>query len=337
MALLFIDGFDHYSTADMNKKWTTVPATVYLSIDPTGGRRGTGCALCGAYSTNEQLIKVLSGSYSSVVVGFALYVGIVSSAANLLVLREGATNHLLLSFDSIGRFVVKRGTTTLGTSTEFVSPNTWVYVEFKATINDTTGSFEVRLNGVNVLSATGIDTRNGGTTGLIDNFFLSTHQNAKFDDFYICDTSGSSNNDFLGDCRIDTILPNSDGFYTNGTPSTGTAHYACVDENPPNTTDYISMDVVSQRDSYGYPDIAALSSSAIYGVQLNAYWMKDDAGSRSAATFVRSVSTNADGASVSLPSSFTFNTQIFPTDPDTSAAWTQSAINAAEFGTVVTA
>ena len=38
MSLLFIDGFDHYATADITKKWTTASAA---TIGVTG-RRGTG-------------------------------------------------------------------------------------------------------------------------------------------------------------------------------------------------------------------------------------------------------------------------------------------------------
>ncbi len=47
-------------------------------------------------------------------------------------------------------------------------------------------------------------------------------------------------------------MPTSDGFYTQWTPSTGTSHFALVDETPCNgTTDYNSTTVVGNRDSYG--------------------------------------------------------------------------------------
>jgi hypothetical protein len=339
MSLVFMDGFDHYATADIAKKWSSAPSSSYMWINPTGGRRGGGCVECGGFAGGNAITKSLSASSVSFVMGAAYYTGNLGGSNNIFVVRENTTTHLGVNLDSTGHLQVRRAASSaqvLGTSTAAVSGSSWVYIEFKFTINDTTGSFEVRLNGVNVLSATGIDTKNGGT-GIIDNIQLFDSTAAKFDDFYICDLSGSSNNDFLGDCRIDTILPTSDGTYTSGVPSAGTAHYACVDENPPNTSDYISMDVVGNRDSYGFADIPLLSSSAIYGVQINPYWLKDDAGTRTAATFARSGTTNGDGAAVGLGTSAVYNPQIFPNNPATGSAWTQSAINAAEFGTTVTA
>src|SRR5262249_46814461 len=48
------------------------------------------------------------------------------------------------------------------------------------------------------------------------------------------------------------LLPTSDGNYTQWTPSTGTSHFANVDETPCNgTTDYNSTTTVGSRDSYG--------------------------------------------------------------------------------------
>jgi hypothetical protein len=47
------------------------------------------------------------------------------------------------------------------------------------------------------------------------------------------------------------LVPSSDGNYTQWTPSTGTSHFALVDETPCNTTDFNSTTVVGNRDSYG--------------------------------------------------------------------------------------
>ena len=104
-----------------------------------------------------------------------------------------------------------------------------------------------------------------------------------FDDLYVCDSAGSTNNGFLGDCRIDTIYPSGAGNYTQFTPSTG-SNYTCVDETAPNTTDYVDGATVGDRDSYALGNLSALSSQTVYGVQVNAAILKDDAGSKSAAT-----------------------------------------------------
>ena len=49
-----------------------------------------------------------------------------------------------------------------------------------------------------------------------------------------------------------TLVPVSDGAFTQWVPSTGTSHFANVDESPCNgLSDYSSTTVVGNRDSYG--------------------------------------------------------------------------------------
>lgn len=57
------------------------------------------------------------------------------------------------------------------------------------------------------------------------------------------------------------IMPSADGFYAQWTPSTGTSHFALVDETPCNTTDYNSTIVVGNRDSYTV-DVSSVPNGA---------------------------------------------------------------------------
>lgn len=332
MALIFLDGFDHYATADLTKKWTSL-GTYSPTISSTLGRRSGGALVGNTSSTTSEVKKAIT-AISTVIVGVAYKP---NSSADVIRLYEGATQHITLYFSS-GTFKLYRGTNTgtlLATGTTSVTLGTWVYLELKVTINDTTGAYEFRLNGVSEFSATNVDTRNGGTSDVVDTVSLGGY-NGYFDDLYICSTSGSANNDFLGDCRIDTIMPTGDGNYSQFTPSTGTAHWSLVDEKPTNTTDYVSDATSGDRDSYTFPDLSGLSSQTVYGVQINAYSQKSDAGARSLGTMARLSGTDSDGASVALPTSWSFISQIYETDP-ASAAWTESNVNAAEFGVKVTA
>lgn len=339
MALLFMDGFDHYATADMTKKWTTVNA---MTINSTGGRRNGGYV---ATSLGTSAFgKTFPSSYSTIIVGFAFrYTGSSASLYDAIALKESTTSHLTLSVQpSSGKVTLRRGTNTgtlLATSTATLSASTWYYFELKATINDTTGAYDFRINGVTDFSATNVDTRNAGTSGVIDNITTlagGSSITSSWDDLYVCDTSGSTNNNFLGDCRIDTLLPTGDGNYTQFTPSTGTSHYALVDESTPNTTDYNSSATSGNRDSYTYPDLTSLTSQTIYGVQICAAALKSDAGARSLGTMSRLSSTDKDGTGATLSTSQTYICEIQETDPSGSA-WTQTNVNAAEFGVKVTA
>lgn len=348
MALLFIDGFDHYSSTELPKKWNAIGSSLSIRISTTGGRRGGGALECNG-AANTAYVDKTTANTATFIIGAAIKISAAPDSGSVALIRllDTTTVQLSLLLNNNLTFSVVRGTGTAitnGTSTATLTIGAWNYLEFKVTISTSiaAGSCKVRLNGVDIVTvATGQSTQAGSnayanivrlgcTSPLTSAFPL-------YDDFYVCDSSGSANNDFLGDSRIDTIMPTSDGTYTDGTPSTGTAHYACVDEIPPSNTDYVSMGTAGNRDSYGYADVPNLTSSTVFGVQVNAYWSKDDAGTRTAATFARSGSTNADGATVGLPTSDTYASQMFETDPNTSSAWTQSSVNAAQFGTTVVA
>ena len=341
MTLLFIDGFDHYATADIAKKWNSSGATV--SILPTGGRRGGGAVR--HTSSTPGTTKTIPVA-TSFVLGFAVKFN-TFTILPILSLLDAGTVQCGLTVNLDGTLSVVRGTSTAvsgGTSTYTFTAGEWVYVEWKVTIADSIGAdtCKVRVNGVDVITvATGQDLK-ASTAATANQVRLGPSTNLstnvwEFDDFYICDQSGSTNNNFLGDIRIDTLYPTSDGTYSQFTPSTGTSHFALVDETAPNTTDYNDGSAVNDRDSYGIGNLAALTSQTVYGVQVNAAILKDDAGAKSAAVFVRSSSTNGDGASTALGTSQAYVCQVFETDPNGAIAWTETSVNAMEAGVKVTA
>lgn len=337
--LLFMDGFSHYATADLGKKWTSVTAAPTIT---SNGARGGGAL---TVVTSDAAAKSFT-PVASVVFGFRFkFTNANASAKKICTLYDVATAQVDLRINADGTLSVTRAGTALtgGTSTNTMSAGTFYYVEFKVTISDSIGAntCKVRVDGVDWITvATGQDTK--ATANALCNVLElgpsgSLTGTYYYHDLYLCDNSGSTNNDFLGDCRIDTIFPTSDGNYTQFTPSTGTDHYALVDEATPNTSDYNSDATAGHRDSYGMGNLAALTSQTVYGIQTNAAVLKDDAGVRTAATFVRSSSTNSDGATVGLSVSQTYISQVFETDPNGSIAWTESSVNAMEGGFKVVA
>lgn len=334
MSLLFIDGFDHYATADGLKKWNAFGTGV--SIASSSGRRGGGAL--NLNGSTRFVDKTLAATYSTLIAGFAMDV-LGGNGGAFLKLLDGSTVHVSLVLTATNAIAAYRGdvATLLGTSANAVVPASgYCYVEAKVLISDTVGTVDVKVNGVSVLSLSSQDTRNAGNASVTGFRLIGESAGSNFDDLYVCDTSGSTNNGFLGDCRIDTIYPNGAGNYTQFTPSTG-SNYTCVDETAPNTTDYVDGSTVGDRDSYAMGNLSALASQTVYGVQVNAAILKDDAGSKSAATFVRSSSTNGDGAGTALGTSQVYISQVFETDPNGSIAWTESSVNAMEAGVKVTA
>lgn len=346
MSLLFIDGFDHYATADITRKgWTITGPSLSssASIAAGTGRRGSG-ALKFTSSPDLHLNKSIPNS-ATVVMG-AAYKAAASGNQDIWTVKDVSTQQVTLSVSSTGILQVYRGngvvfsSTLLGQSTLAIPFNAFVYLEWKVTISPTVGAVEVRVNGDPWITLTNQNTRNSANS-FANVVALGSHGQTSsggndfwFDDLYVCDTSGSANNTFLGDCRVDALHPSADGTYSAFAPSTGTAHWSLVDDPTLDGADYVSSSTVGVKDSYQFSDLTG-NPAQVFGVQLANAVMKDDAGARQVANLVRSGGTDAQSAAAGVGTSLAYNLSVHETDPATGAAWTVSGVNAAQFGVVV--
>ena len=337
--LLFIDGFDHYATADITKKWTSQIGTLTIGA---AGRRLSGQLRIAA---NTSYVTKTFASTASWVIGFAYSAATLpTTAITLAELRDAGTQQCELRLNPDGTLSVTRAgvAVTNGTSATALSVGAYYYIEWKVTIADSiaANSCKVRVSNVDVINvAAGQDlkaTANAFANQLRIGNTTATTVVGDYDDLYVCDQSGSTNNDFLGDCRVDTQFPNGDGATNNFVTSTGTTHYTLVDESTPNTTDYVDSSTVGDRDLYDFANLTPLAASTVYGVQVSTAANKDDAGSRSVAVTARSGTTNVDGATQALSTSQLYFSSIFEAD-SASSAWTQTSVDAAQFGIKVAA
>lgn len=338
MALLFADSFDHYSAAQIPRKWGSTGANV--SFQSGLGRHGSACARMANLNSGI-LYKDLPGTYTTLIVGCAVRIPSFASVSTAPFLRmqegTGVTTHMHLLVNPAGTIGIARGDlTTLATSTSVLLANTWYYIEWKVTVDDTVGYAELRVDGMTWATYTG-DTRNG-SSGTLHRVNVGNNggsvPNLDLDDLVILDTSGTVNNDFLGDVRVDATLPDSPGTYTEWAPS-GSGNYDMVNESPPNDdTDYNHSLTVGHRDSYNFPTIAP-SSGLVKAVLVQVTAKKDDVGSRAIQSLVRSGGGDYVGAVQGLIEGYQMYTDVLPQNPATSAAWTLAGVNAAEFGVKV--
>ena len=475
MALILVEGFDHFATPDLTKKGWNSGATILQS----GGRRGGGAAFIpsASYPLQKTLPTPITGSAYC---GVAMYLGGAYSSGGLFMqfLSSGGGAQINLQITSTGAIQAYRGGTLLGTSTATLPLGGWFYLEVGCTLNSSAGVVTVQLNGTVILSLTGqntlYDTTNQNIAALYFNAPGYGAMQVTVDDLYVCDGTGSSNNTFLGDCRVDTLYPNGDGNYTqlpafpssavlssthsywrlcfdSNTSSSltifevsmaatvggsnqctgGTASGNNINAGPPsvafdgNTSTYVQFGVVpsylqyqfaspvsvvevtlnysfyignnsptqirlqysddgvtftdiaqwnplpattaintfdvptsttrwgnvadvgrivpangvsgsttGNKDTFAFQDLPTVTGS-IYGVQVTSVAQKDDAGSRQMKTVCRSGGADYLGNAVSVGTSPLAYSTLYPTDPNTSAAWTQSGFNAAEFGVEV--
>lgn len=335
MALLFVDGFDHMDDANgVLAKWDYTTGAGYMYyLDGSGRTGGWGFSI---YRNDHYIQKNFTGQYSTLIVGAARKSGF-GYNRNHFQLIDGTTVQAYLKFAVDGTITAYAGGSLRGTSSTGIwVEHIWQYIEFKVKFSNTVGTLEVRVDGVTVISATGIDTSASGNeygtgfrlVGDVD----SAH--TYYDDCYCCDDSGTTNNDFLGDIKITTLYPISDGNSSDFTCSTGTDHFALVDDPQllDSDTDHNESSTVGHKDLYGMTTYDG--PDTIFGVQVVAAVKNTDVGTMTVRPLSRSGAAPVDneGGDYILSQIMRASMHMFEEEPADSVGWTAAKINAAEFG-----
>jgi|SRR3990167_662169 len=329
MTLLFVDSFDHYASAELELKWTAKGSATTV-IDGSNGRNST--AGLNAGSTAGSVRKTLpGGAKATLIAGVGFKPNAFTAIRQVLGFMDGASVQCDVRVTTSGTLTITRNGTVLATGTTVLSLGVYYYIELKATIHDSTGSAVLRINSVQELSVSGVDTKNTANASA-DGVQLGGNGQMYFDDLYVCDDNGSVNNDFLGDIRVEAILPSGAGNSAQWTPSAG-ANYENVDETPPDEdTTYNSSLTPTNLDLFAMANLVSTSGS-IKGIQTLRYTRKDDAGARIIRRAIRTGATNYFGSNESISlQTYAYFHEIVENNPNTTNPWTISEVNAIEAG-----
>ena len=341
MALLFCDSFDHYASGDFLEKWTH-RFTTTTTIGAVGRNGTNGMTVVLDAGGDGGVRKVLPAAKATLVAGMSfkpltLTVDIVPILAfddqtvpgeQISVRFNPFTNKLLVS----------RNGTTLATGATVLTLGVAVYIEFKATIHDTAGAYTLRINEAVELTASSINTRGSGANNSADavrigfsGAGLGSGNVGDFDDFYVCDTLGSENTDFLGDVRVQCLFPDGAGATTQWTPASG-PNYSNVDESAPDDdTTYVATGTAGNIDTYTMTNLSA-STGTVKGVQTVLSARKDDSGTRTIAPVFRIGVTNYAGTTVTMNTAYSYHLEMYQVSPATAVAFTIAEVNGLEFG-----
>lgn len=327
-SLDYWDGFDEY--ANMTDAgmfgWTGTIASTQ-----SGRISGT----CFRINNSNIILTGRMVADTRQTIGFAWRYSVNTQAGQILGFREGATEHMRILYNGNGTFTINRAgsaiTFSSGSATSSnasIASNTWYYLEVDVTCHDTTGAWELRVNGVTYGSGSGGDTRNGGASGALDiiTLFGPNAVNSDFDDLYIA--SGSTS--FQGDSRVMSQPPNASGTYTQWTPNASTNVSRINQTTQDGDTTYNSDSTSTHRDSFTFPSLGI--TGTILGLISLIVARKDDAGARNVQVSVRSGGTDYDSGSFALSTSYAGYVRKDLTDPATGVAWTVSGVNNAEIG-----
>lgn len=335
MALLFIEGFDDGLLAS---KWT---ATSNVSIT-TGGRTLNRALLQDNSDSSMRKTVAIADYNATFVVGFAFMLGSSYNATTIAAFMSDAavTFHVLMGVDTNNAIVMRKGdgTVLVTSANNVLTPGVFAYVELLVTLSDTVGVVTVKVDGIQVGTFNG-DTKNGGTNTLLESFgfFASSGPSGTFfyvDDFYLCNAAGAVNNTFRGDSSVLTRFPDGNGNYSQGVGSDGNSvdNYLLVDEQPPNTTDYVAFAATGDKDSYTFQDVPA---GTVFGVQQAMYAAKSDAGARTMRNIQRIAGVDFNGVdhALGVTPAYAAKLDMIQVSPATGVFWTTSEVNGAEFGT----
>lgn len=340
MALRYIDGFDIYGDgADMlDGLWLNNTAGF---IDTSVVRTGAKSLRLTSTSTIASVRKGFGAELTTVGIGFGVHYASMpaSATADLLSFRDkNNAEHCALRVRTEGTLEFANGDgTVLAVSTaQVLTAAAYHHIEILVTIDDAAGAVEVRLNGVSVLSATGLDTTDTAEVETSQFLLLgAANKTVYFDDLVVWDTTGAANNDFLGDVRVHTLKPDSDQAAADWAPNTGTGWAALDDSSPDDDTTHVEAADPGDVSEYGLEDLPG-GVSQIIGVMTLSRLKKSDSGDCQVQVSVLSddvgsppAPAEANGADRAITPAYTYWADMHEVDPATGAPWLAAAVDGA--------
>lgn len=350
MGLKAFDGFDNYkSTTDMNARqgflqYNSLPNPPFADLGP------------GRYGGNRYIVQfhwtaIFGQRVAETFIGMACLptYSNVSSGEFHLVIGDSVGNdgQITVQFNWLNFTIqlLRGGAPTDGGDGVVIATSAnnawagggWLYVEVGSIIDSTTGSVEVRVDGKTVLTYSG-NTQKTANAWMDNIYVRATNSGVSLDDFYYCDSTSdpgaNPHNTFLGDCRVATLFTVGGAGTTQWSPSPNTnANWQNVEETSMDSdTTYNYTSTAGDEDLYNFQALPT-GIPLIYGVQVVGAWRKDDAGARQGKQALRSGTTEVYGSTFSLPdTSYSYFSDIYILDPNTTADWTVSAVNALSAG-----
>jgi len=237
------------------------------------------------------------------------------------------------SLGSVGAEVFVEQPNSLGhtfSTTGLILGGVWQYWEVKFYSHASAGYCEIRINGVEAINVTGKNFMNAVDIAISFRIGLCYDLSPTYiDDVYVTD------GEFLGPVKVKTFKPDSDGTYTDFAPSAG-SNYENVDEIPyDGDTSYNQGNAIGDKDTVQYT-VGALGGP-VKAVQLASVRKKSSIATARVKNLIRSNSTDyLSSSEVNMQTDYVEDVEVYEDDPDDSNPWTQTKIEAAEFGLQIT-
>jgi hypothetical protein len=277
----------------------------------------------------------------TMIVGIAHKVAAWSNTEFIRLYDNNGNLQLTLLQNLSGQFLLYRGDSSTGTllaTSAAVSLGFWIYLEFKATIGTTDGSYEFRINGTVQYSASNVNTQNSayaliGRVNINSRTTANGNADISTDDFYIANTDNPMPvGQFYNSPKIEASFPEGFGDVTGYTPIGNASNWQNVDERAHNSdTDYNYSATLNASDLFAMQNLSA-GSGSIYGVQQTYVARKEDALTRWQRPLIKTGGVVYPGGNDSLTTSYVYYYEQWGFSPSTSTWFDVAGINSIQSG-----
>jgi hypothetical protein len=193
-------------------------------------------------------------------------------------------------------------------------------------IHPTLGEINVLINGFNVLSLTGIDTRGSAPDNEI-HWIAVNDPYIGFTISHLGPIALFDDNVPMKPARFEPLYPNADGTPLDFVRDSGSSNFSRINEAVYGDVGFVSSSTPGARDVYELTDMGS-PPETIYGVNLRANLHKLSSGTRIARLGVIDNAVSGWGEQVVLPASRISASRAVGKSPDTGVEFTFSQINA---------
>jgi len=335
MAFRFCDSFDDRSTAQLALKYNSISGAS-VAIGAVGRNSTQGLNVAGI---NIGGLTKTFDNQDTWIIGFAINRQDTTTGKIVQFFAAGQAQ-CQININADGSLSLFTGGSHKGTTSQGLQVGVWQFVEIKVTIHNTAGVCVIRFDEVDVMNLSGVNTANYTSILAANSMILFTDLHAYIDDLYILDDYNPIDGqihraDFIGDCRVECLLPNAAGTYAQWTPSAG-ANYQNVDDpaspGPDGDSTYNETDVQFEIDSFNFPSLSSVSGN-IMGLATNLYARKTESGGKYLVGLVRHSGTDYPTQDyAAIQDTYTYEQLLFENNPVTAQPWTISDVNSDEFG-----
>lgn len=335
MALVFIDGFDHYS--DIRDKYDSVNSFNQPTF--VAGRFG-GLAMRRQDQNFQHQIDKDIGSQTEIYIGFAFNRDGGTALDMFSILDTGGTARAAIGITANGAIQLSAGGQVVTSADNVITIAQYAYVEARYVPKSVGGIFECRVDEVVVA------TINGDTTTGADDDIRSIRigitggnfENHLMDDLYVLNTTGATNISYLGDSRIQTLRPIANGNTNDFTPTPTSTNFEAMDETQlDDDVTFVEAGQLNAAEDYANAAIG-LAPGPIFGVQATNASKKTDAGTIKYKDEMVIGGVRFTNGIENIPGSGGYFCTEFirDTDPSDDATWTEAKVNAVGSGFTIT-